>query len=253
MRILLTNDDGFGAAGLSVLEALAATISDDIWLVAPGNDQSGKSHCMSFHNPLRIIQQGEKSFSVDGSPADCVVMAVGEIMPGPPDLVLSGVNFGSNVADDFYYSGTIAATREAALSGYRAIGLSQSFLSLHDRAEKKFAPARQCGADLLAALARLDLPDGAYLNVNFPSCEPGQVKGWRVVRQGARCARPFAMHRREDLRRQTYFWIGARTGGRDARPGTDLHALAENFVSITPHHIDMHYGWYGEVVERQLP
>ena len=133
MRILLTNDDGIHAEGLAALERIARTLSDDVWVVAPETDQSGFAHSLSLSEPLRLRKIGEKHFAVRGTPTDCVIMGVRKIMPEPPDLVLSGVNSGSNIADDVTYSGTVAGAMEGTLLGIRSIALSQAYNSCRRR------------------------------------------------------------------------------------------------------------------------
>ncbi|MEQ9570937.1 MAG: 5'/3'-nucleotidase SurE, partial [Nitratireductor sp.] len=171
MRILLTNDDGIHAEGLQVLERIARTLSDDVWVVAPETDQSGFAHSLSLSEPLRMRKLDDRHFALRGTPTDCVIMGVRKVMPEPPDLVLSGVNSGGNVADDVTYSGTVAGAMEGTLVGIRSIAMSQAY-SFRD--EDRFVPwhvAETLAPALLKKLVAMDLPAGAFLNVNFPNCE----------------------------------------------------------------------------------
>src|SRR6185503_13191900 len=183
MRILLTNDDGIYPPGLESLEKIARAISDDIWIVAPETEQSGASHSLSLADPIRLRQIGERRFSVQGTPTDCVVMAVRKIMPAEPDLVLSGVNRGQNLADDVTYSGTIAAAMEGTALGLKSIALSQSY-GVHSEGRLRFEVAATHGPALVKRLAGVDLGPGILLNVNFPDCDPDAVEGLQVTRQG---------------------------------------------------------------------
>lgn len=238
MRILLTNDDGIHAEGLAVLERIARTLSDDVWVVAPETDQSGFAHSLSLSEPLRIRRIGEKHYAVRGTPTDCVIMGVRSILPGPPDLVLSGVNSGSNIADDVTYSGTVAGAMEGTLIGIRSIALSQSY---HFHEETRVVPwqtAEALGPDLLAKLIATDLPRGVFLNVNFPNCEPGEVEGVEVTAQG-RYVHGLWVDERKDGRGLPYYWL--RFGKQMETPlaGTDIHALAARRISVTPMKLDL--------------
>ena len=152
MRILLTNDDGIHAEGLMVLERIARTISDDVWVVAPETDQSGFAHSLSLSEPLRMRKVADKHYALRGTPTDCVIMGVRNIMPEPPDLVLSGVNSGSNIADDVTYSGTVAGAMEGTLIGIRSIALSQSYHFENDGRVVPWSTAETLAPDLLQKL-----------------------------------------------------------------------------------------------------
>ena len=172
MRILLTNDDGIHAEGLAVLERIARQLSDDVWIVAPETDQSGLAHSLTLSEPLRLRKISEKHFALRGTPTDCVIMGIREILPEKPDLVLSGVNDGANMADDVTYSGTIAGAIEGTLQGVRSFALSQAVR----RENGRFAPwevAESFAPDLIRKLSDVELPDGTFLNLNFPNCERG--------------------------------------------------------------------------------
>ena len=182
MRILVTNDDGIDAAGLAILTEAARQLTDDVWIVAPATEQSGQSHAVTLTDPLRIARLDEKRFAVSGTPADCVTMALEVAMDAPPDLVLSGVNQGFNVADDMLYSGTVGAAMQASASGIRAIAFSQAYKRLGQEHDEDIWMAAQghCGSTL-QTLAALDHDPKTVLNVNFPACPAEEVEGLEVV------------------------------------------------------------------------
>lgn len=238
MRILVTNDDGIHAPGLAACEMIARALSDDVWIVAPETDQSGVSHSLSLNDPLRLREVGDKHFAVRGTPTDCVIMGVRSILPEPPDLILSGVNSGSNIADDVTYSGTVAGAMEGTLIGIRSIALSQSY---HFHEETRVVPwhtAEALGPELLAKLVATDLPKGVFLNVNFPNCEPDEVDGIEVTAQG-KYVHGLWVDERKDGRGLPYYWL--RFGKQMDTPlaGTDIHALAARKISVTPLKLDL--------------
>lgn len=237
MRILLTNDDGVHAEGLSVLERIARTLSDDVWIVAPETDQSGLAHSLTLSEPLRLRKVGEKRFALRGTPTDCVIMAVREVLPGKPDLLLSGVNAGANMADDVTYSGTIAGAIEGTLQGIRSMALSQAFR----HADGHMVPwdvVEHHAPDLIRRLLDVELPDGTFFNLNFPNCAVDAVAGITVTSQG-KLDFGISIEERKDGRGFPYFWLrfGDRHG--DFRAGTDIHALRENQISVTPLKLDL--------------
>ncbi|WVT74744.1 5'/3'-nucleotidase SurE [Sinorhizobium chiapasense] len=237
MRILLTNDDGIHAEGLAVLERVARTISDDVWVVAPEADQSGLAHSLTLSEPLRLRQITEKRFALRGTPTDCVIMAVRKVLDRKPDLVLSGVNIGANMADDVTYSGTVAGAIEGTLQGIRSIALSQAY----HHAVGKTVPwdvVETHAPGLIRKLMAVDLPDGTLLNVNFPNCSADTVAGVEVTSQG-KLDFGLSIDERTDGRGFPYFWLrfGERFG--DFRAGTDIHALRENHISVTPLKLDL--------------
>ncbi|MBD9510090.1 5'/3'-nucleotidase SurE [Ensifer sp. ENS10] len=237
MRILLTNDDGIHAEGLAVLERVARTISDDVWVVAPEADQSGLAHSLTLSEPLRLRQIAEKRFALRGTPTDCVIMAVRKVLDRKPDLVLSGVNIGANMADDVTYSGTVAGAIEGTLQGIRAIALSQAY----HHAVGKAVPwdvVETHAPGLIRKMMAVDLPDGTFLNVNFPNYSADTVAGIEVTSQG-KLDFGLSIDERTDGRGFPYFWLrfGERFG--DFRAGTDIHALRENHISVTPLKLDL--------------
>ncbi|MBP1856723.1 5'/3'-nucleotidase SurE [Rhizobium herbae] len=237
MRILLTNDDGIHAEGLAVLERIARTISDDVWVVAPETDQSGLAHSLTLSEPLRLRQISEKHFALRGTPTDCVIMAVRKVLDFKPDLILSGVNVGANMADDVTYSGTIAGAIEGTLQGIRSFALSQAY----HHAGGGLVPwdvVETHAPKLLKKLMLLDLPDGTFLNLNFPNCSPDAVAGTEVTCQG-KLDFGLTIDERSDGRGHPYFWLrfGERFG--DFRAGTDIHAIREHKISVTPLKLDL--------------
>src|SRR6478735_9476439 len=187
MRILLTNDDGIDARGLALLEKVARTLSDDIWVVAPSEEQSGTGHSLTLTQPVRLRRHGEQRFSVTGTPTDAVMMALAHIMKdSPPDLILSGINRGANLAEDVTYSGTVSAAMEGALAGVRSIALSQAYARQGLGDTVPFAAADAWADRVLGPLLEFESEPRTLINVNFPAMRPEEVKGIRVCRQGLR-------------------------------------------------------------------
>lgn len=238
MRILLTNDDGIHAEGLQVLERIARTFTDDVWVVAPETDQSGFAHSLSLSEPLRMRKVSERHYAVRGTPTDCVIMGVRKILPEPPDLILSGVNSGSNVADDVTYSGTIAAAMEGTLLGIRSIALSQGYTVTEDGRTVLWDTTEQHAPGLLRKLIGLSLPDNVFLNLNFPNCAPEDVKGVSVTSQG-KITHGLWLDERKDGRGFPYFWLRFGREANDIREGSDLAALRSDHISVTPLHMDL--------------
>ena len=238
MRILITNDDGIHADGLGVLERIARELSDDLWIVAPEFDQSGVAHSLSLNDPLRLRQVDERRFAVKGTPTDCVIMAISTILPGRPDLVLSGVNRGHNVAEDVTYSGTIAGAMEGVILGVPSIALSQGH-GPGGRATTPWGCALAHGAALLRKLLDAQFEPGVLFNVNFPNLAPDQTKGFALTRQGRRDSNLVRIEPRQDGRGIPYYWIGFAGTKSAPAEGTDLAALAQGKISITPLRIDL--------------
>jgi 5'-nucleotidase len=238
MRILLTNDDGIHAEGLAVLERIAKTISDDVWVVAPETDQSGFAHSLSLSEPLRMRKIGEKHFAVRGTPTDCVIMAVRKIMPEPPDLILSGVNSGSNLADDVTYSGTVAGAMEGTLLGIRSIAVSQAYKAVEEGREVPWETAETLAPELLKKLLAVELPAGTFLNINFPNCPPDEVEAVRVTSQG-KLVHSLWIDQRADGRGMPYYWLRFGREAPELREGDDLHAVLNKCVSVTPLKLDL--------------
>ncbi len=242
MRILLTNDDGIHAPGLQVLEEIARTLSDDIWIVAPQEEQSAAGHSLTISRPLRMRQHGEKHYSVAGTPTDAVMMAVGHLMKdGRPDLILSGVNRGANLAEDVTYSGTVSAAMEGAIMGVRAIALSQVYAREGMGDAIPFEAAAGWGERVIRALIAQPARAKTLINVNFPALPANEIKGIRVARQGFHDVERNRIVPGVDPRGYPYFWFGLDHS--DSAPrGSDLEACAQGYVSVTPLHFDLtHY------------
>src|SRR5215210_6233435 len=240
MRILLTNDDGVHARGLALLEKVASRLSDDIWVVAPSEEQSGTGHSLTLTQPVRLRRHGDQRFSVSGTPTDAVMMALAHIMKeSPPDLILSGINRGANLAEDVTYSGTVSAAMEGALAGVRSIALSQAYSREGMGDTVPFAAAEVWAERVLAPLIEFETESRTLINVNFPATPPDQVKGIRVCRQGLRDYGRLRIVQRTDPRGYDYYWFGL--GPMVETPGhsTDLEAIADGYVSISPLHLDL--------------
>lgn len=239
MRILLANDDGINSTGFSVLERIARELSDDVWVCAPETEQSAASHSLTIHRPLRLRKIEEKRFAVDGTPTDCVLLAVNHVMKDRrPDLVLSGVNHGRNIAEDVTYSGTIAAAMEATLLGIRAIAFSQQFA---DGRRPDWETAGRWGAEVARKVIAADWPDQVLVNVNFPAVDPDAVKGIAVVPHGLRKIGD-VLEERTDPRGRSYFWIGtSRTEATVQGVETDVSAIADGRITVTPLHLDLNH------------
>jgi 5'-nucleotidase len=239
MRILVTNDDGIHARGLKACEQIARALSDEVWIVAPETDQSGVSHSLSLNDPLRLREVGERHFAVSGTPTDCVIMGARHILKEMPDLVLSGVNRGRNAAEDVSYSGTVAGAIEGTVLGIPSFALSQAYAAAnrhnpHWDTAVKFAP------DLIRTVLAQGIPPGIMVNVNFPDCAAEEVVGISVATQGKRDQELLRIDARHDGRGNPYYWIAFGRGSMgEVGPGTDLRALAEKRIAVTPLRLDM--------------
>ncbi len=239
MRILVTNDDGIHAPGLEVCEKIARALSDDVWIVAPETDQSGVSHSLSLNDPLRLREVGDKHFAVKGTPTDCVIMGARHIMKEMPDLVLSGVNRGRNCAEDVTYSGTVAAALEGTVLGIKSIALSQAYAAASGH-KPYWDTAIAHAPDLIRRVLDAGIPRDVLVNINFPDCPPADVAGIAVAVQGKRDQELLRIEPRRDGRGNAYFWIAFGRGGiTGAAPGSDLAALNENRISVTPLRLDL--------------
>jgi 5'-nucleotidase len=235
-RILVTNDDGVNAPGLRVLERIARTLSNDVWVVAPETNQSGASHSLTMHRPLRIRKVSRRRFAIDGTPTDCVLLALQTVIKdGPVDLVLSGVNQGANLGEDVTYSGTIAAAMEATLFNVPAIALSQSCRNGHP---VKWATAEHHAPGIISRLFSEQWHKDLLININFPDNATESVKGMQITAQGKRKLGDELLER-VDPRGEPYVWIGGLRVDDAAQEGTDLHAVAQGYISVTPIHMDM--------------
>ncbi len=239
MRILLSNDDGVFAPGLAVLEDIARSVTDDVWIAAPQQEQSGQARAITLNAPVRVREEGEKRFAVDGTPSDAVLLGILDIMKdNPPDLVLSGVNRGQNLAEDTSQSGTVAAAIEGMHLGVPSIAFSQG-RNFRRGQPIPWETARTWGPKVLKALLEVGWAKDAVINVNFPDRLPEDVSGVEVTRHGFRDQHLNHLDKRQDLRGTDYYWIGYSGALSQPPEGTDLRAIYEGRISVTPLHIDM--------------
>lgn len=247
MRILITNDDGISAPGLEVMDEIASALAGsggEVWTVAPAFEQSGVGHCISYTQPMMVSQMGTRRFAVQGSPADCVLAAVHDIMgDARPDLVLSGVNRGNNSAENAMYSGTVGAAMEAALQGVPAIALSQYYGPDNRDLEDKFDSARAHGLSTVRALLDKGVwtkdDYGVFYNVNFPPVAGADVKGLRVARQGFRRDMGFGVQPQTSPSGRRFLWVTGAPQQQPTRPGTDADVNLKGYISVTPMRADL--------------
>ena len=240
MRILITNDDGYHAPGLKVLEDIAAAFSDDIWVIAPAEEQSGAGHSLTLSRPIRVRRFSDRRFAVAGTPTDAVMMALARIMKDdPPDLILSGVNRGANLAEDVTYSGTVSAAMEGALAGVRSIALSQVYSREGMGDTVPFEAAAAWGERVLRPLIDAPLAPRTLVNVNFPAGPADAVKGIRVANQGLRDYGRLQIVTNRDPRGYEYHWFALGPTVETPAHSTDLEAVADGYVAVTPLHLDL--------------
>lgn len=234
MRILLTNDDGINAPGLKILEQIAQALSDDIWVVAPETEQSGVAHSLTLHAPVRVRKITERRYAISGTPTDCVLLALREIIPAADkvDLVLSGVNIGSNVGDDVTYSGTVAGAMEGTILGVPSIALSQLY---DENSQSPWQAALDHAPALIKKLMAAGWPGNTLVNVNFPK---DSVKGVRVCAQGKRLLN-INLTGRVDPKGRPYFWLGGEREDTADKPDVDIEWLGKGYITITPLRLDL--------------
>ncbi len=239
MRILLTNDDGFHAEGFESLRKIAAALSDDVWVVAPEVEMSGASRALTLSQPIRVQKKGPREWMVAGTPTDCVLLGIQDLLPEPPDLVLSGVNRGQNIAEDVTFSGTVSGALQGMAMGVPSIALSQALLHFHDDLPAAFHTAEHHAPGLIARLLETGWPREVVININFPDAEPDAVTEVEVTRQGSRDQLHTYVEKRTDLRGRDYYWMGFQ--GKPSKPpeGTDLHAIYSGKISVTPLYVDL--------------
>jgi 5'-nucleotidase len=230
LRLLLANDDGIDAPGLHALEAALAGLGE-VTTVAPATEQSARSHALTFHEPLRVRSVGERRFSVSGTPADCIYLALHHLLDAPPDVVVSGINRGSNLGNDVHYSGTVAAAREACLAGFSAVSVSLH-LEPGDR-ERHWGTAGAVAARVVRQVLGERLPPLVHLNVNVPNVPASDVLGLRACTLGRRTYAPSVVQRR-DPRGRRYFWIGGEHEHFGEDDQTDGIAVERGWASVTP-------------------
>jgi 5'-nucleotidase len=237
-RILLANDDGISSPGLAVLEEIARTMSDDVWVVAPDSEQSGAAHSLTINEPLRLRTVGDRRYAVRGTPTDCVMLAVHHLMRGQkrPDLLMSGINMGANLGEDVTYSGTVAAAIEGCLLGIRSIAFSQ-LMKLNGPVPwdtpRKFAP------QIIQKLLSVEWPPGVLMNVNFPDLPAGAVSGTFATSQGQRDPADLVIDERMDVRGVPYFWIGFRRNPYKPLEDTDFAVIEQGGIAVSPLRIDL--------------
>jgi 5'-nucleotidase len=238
VRILLTNDDGIHAEGLVALETIARELSDDVFVCAPEYEQSGASRALTLAEPIRVRKVGEDRYATTGTPTDCVMLAITELMGGRrPDLVLSGVNRGANLAEDVTLSGTVAGAIEGMAMGVPSIALSQTGgPTIRD---PYFAPAEAFAPGIIRKLVETGWPKDVIINVNFPNRDPATITEVEVTRQTFRDVQIRHAEKRTDLRDREYYWMGFRQEPSRPQPGTDLAAIYQGKISVTPLHIDL--------------
>jgi len=231
VRILITNDDGIHAEGIEALENALREVGD-VFVVAPESEMSGASHSLTLSRPLRIRRIDERHWTVDGTPTDCVTLALNRILPFEqrPHICASGINHGANLGDDATYSGTVAGAMEATILGVPAIAFSLAVSRNQD-----FTASAKIAKQITEKAIKEGLPNGTLLNINIPKGEP---KGIRVTKQGFKDARPI-ISEHTDPRGKLYYWIGEERNGFHAEGGTDFEAIDEGFVSVTPMHSDL--------------
>lgn len=239
-RILVTNDDGIDAPGIKVLEQIALTLSKDVWVVAPETEQSGAGHSLTLRTPLRIRQIEKTRFAVNGTPTDCVALAVKEILKdNKPALILSGINAGTNLGEDVTYSGTVAAAMEGTLLDIPSIAISQAYTE--DKTKIQWDAAKHHLPDLIDRLVKQGIPTNTLININIPDLNPGDVRGIKVSPQGKRKLGD-NISRRLDPDGQPYYWIGGARNEDKEHSATDLATVRDGYIAVTPLCLDLtHY------------
>ena len=240
MRVLVTNDDGIHAEGLGALERIARRLTGDVWIAAPEHEQSGASRALTLSEPLRVRKLDDRRWAITGTPTDCVMLAVEELIKdGRPDLVLSGVNRGHNTAEDVTMSGTVAGAIQGMALGVPAMALSQALAVFHDDVVAHFETAEAYAPGIIERLLEAGWPRDVIINLNFPNCTPEKVEAVEVTRQGFRDVHNMKAERRTDLRGRDYYWMGFTARRPEVDEGTDLAAVLAGRISVTPLHIDL--------------
>ena len=253
MRILLTNDDGIDSPGLHALRQIAGELSDDVWVVAPETNQSGASHSLSLHEPLRMREIDERAFAVRGTPTDSVIMGVRHVLKDKlPNLILSGVNRGANMAEDVTYSGTIAGAFEGTILGIRSMALSQATGIAPPGKGLRWETAIAHGPGLIRKLLAIEWAPSSTININFPDCDPDQVAGLLVTTQGRRDPGLLHIDERKDTWGNPYYWLGFERRRSAAKEGTDLWAVYSGHISVTPLFLDLTHQGMREKLAKTL-
>jgi 5'-nucleotidase len=240
MRILITNDDGILAEGLASLERIGRQLTDDVWVVAPEREQSAQSRALTLSEPLRVRREGPQRFAVSGTPTDCVMLGIEELLKDHrPDLVLSGVNRGHNTAEDVTMSGTVAGAIQGMALGVPSMALSQSLSVFHDDVVAHYETAEAYAPAIVERLLEAGWPKDVIININFPNRTPDRVEAVEVTRQGIRDLHNMRAEKRTDLRGRDYYWMGFTERRPVVGDGTDLAAVMAGRISVTPLHIDL--------------
>lgn len=238
-RILLTNDDGIRARGLQSLQKIAAELSDDVWIAAPAEEQSGAGRSLTLHDPLRVRKVADRSYAISGTPTDAVLMGVQDLITDrKPDLVLSGVNRGGNVAEDVTFSGTVAGAMQGMQLGIPSIALSQVY-SFLPNAHIRWDVCETFGAPIIRRLLEEGWPEDVLININFPDREVADIREVEVTKQGRRDQAIVHAEKRTDPRGVDYYWIGFKGSPQSPLEGDDLHAVMGGRISVTPLHVDL--------------
>ena len=247
MRILITNDDGIQAEGLAILEDIAAELAGpdgEVWVVAPAFEQSGVAHCISYAHPTMIAELAPRRYAVEGSPADCVLAGLYDVMTdGRPDLILSGVNKGNNSGENTLYSGTLGGAMEGALQGIPAIGLSQFYGPDNINLDNPFEASAKFGADLIRKILATSFESenayGLFFNVNFPPVPAAGVKGTKIATQGRRQGTNFGVEAQISPNRRRFLWAKGGDQRAPSAPGSDVAVNLEGYISVTPMRADL--------------
>ncbi|MFN4113206.1 MAG: 5'/3'-nucleotidase SurE [Sphingomonadaceae bacterium] len=239
MRILVTNDDGINAPGIALLEEIARHFSDDVWVVAPADNQTGAGHSLTLSTPVRLRKHSERRWSVTGTPTDAVTMGLKVVLDSPPDLILSGINAGANLGDDITYSGTVSAAMEGALAGIRSIALSQVMTPEAPPSGDRFEAARAWASKAIAPLLASPFAQRTLVSINFPALAPDAIKGIRVARQGFHDYSRGSVVEKRDPRGFRYYWFGLDAVEHTRGHDSDLEAIEDGFVSVTPLQLEL--------------
>ena len=251
MRILVTNDDGIHAPGLEVLEEVANQLSDDVWVCAPSENNTGAGHALTLSMPVRLRKHSERRFSVTGTPTDAVSMGLKVVLDSEPDLILSGVNAGANLGDDITYSGTVSAAMEGALAGVKSIALSQVMRRERPPSGDRFDAARGWAARVIEPLLESPFEPRSLVSINFPWTDAKDVKGIRPVRQGFHDYSRSSVVESTDPRGGRYYWFGLDAVEHTPGHATDLEAIADGYISVTPLQLDLtHHASLGTLQDR---
>jgi 5'-nucleotidase len=250
-RLLLTNDDGIEAPGLKVLEEFARGLAREVWVVAPEHDQSGVSHAVSLHHPIRVTERGPRRFAITGTPGDCAVMGVCHLLAGsPPDLLLCGVNRGANLGMETVFSGTVGGAMTGMMLGVPSIALSQAWT---DPLQIRWPTAKALGPGVVRKLLAIGWGEATCLNVNFPDLPATDAGPLTLARQGVGLLQGMRVETRTDPRGLTYHWIGFRRGPREQGPESDIEALHAGRIVVTPLRYDRTDEEAYEMLAKALP